>query len=106
MIDRDRRRHERVQIKRNVTVRNGAESHEGALVDISSSGAAISIEEDNYTIEEDQDLELDMEDFGVLTGNVVRTLDEGFAMTFDLDESSEDRLITELTGYRSGGFTD
>lgn len=59
MIDRDRRRHERVQIKRNVTVRNGAESHEGALVDISSSGAAISIEEDNYTIEEDQDAHSD-----------------------------------------------
>lgn len=106
MVDRDRRRHERIQLKRNVVVRNGDMKHEGALVDISSSGAAVSLEEEDYHVEKDQDLELDMENFGILTGNVVRTLDEGFAMTFDLDENSEDRLITELTGFRSGGLLD
>lgn len=106
MVDRERRRHERVKIKRPVVVRDGEELLDGELLDISRSGAAVSLEEEDYSLTEDQDVEIDMADFGVLAGNIVRTLDEGFAMTFDLDKSGEDRLITELTGYRSGSFSE
>lgn len=106
MANLERRRQERVKMNRTVTVRDGDEIRGGQLVDISSSGAAVSLEDEDYQVEEEQDLEIDMAEFGVLAGSVVRTLDEGFAMTFDLDESSEDRLITELTGFRSGAASE
>ncbi len=102
MAGMERRRHERVKLDRAVIVRSGADMHDGTLVDISSSGAAVSVDDDDYELDSDQDLELDLEEFGTLTGNVVRTLDDGFAMTFDLDEDSEERLITEISGFRSG----
>lgn len=102
MAGLERRRHERVKLDRAVTVRDGAETHDGTLVDISSSGAAINLDDDDFQFDSDQDLELDMEDFGILTGSVVRMLDDGFAMAFDLDEDSEERLITEISGFRSG----
>jgi hypothetical protein len=106
MAGSERRRHTRVKMKRPVVVRGGDDILDGELVDISQSGAAVSVDGEEFEIEEDQDVEIDMADFGVLAGNIVRTLDEGFAMTFDLDENSEDRLISELTGYRSGIFSE
>ncbi len=51
-------------------------------------------------------MELDLEEFGTLSGNVVRTLEDGFAMSFDLDEDDEDRLISEITGYQTGSYTE
>ena len=106
MAGLERRRHTRLKMRRPVIVRGGDETLDGELVDISQSGAAVSLDDEDFEIEEERDVEIDMADFGVLAGNIVRTLDEGFAMTFDLDESSEDRLITELTGYRSGDFSE
>jgi len=80
--------------------------HRGRVVDISSSGAAVSIEDSDRQIDDDQDMELDLEEFGTLSGNVVRTLEDGFAMSFDLDEDDEDRLISEITGYQTGSYTE
>jgi hypothetical protein len=102
MANVERRSHERVKVDRAVTIRDGSEMHDGVLMDISSSGAALSLDDDDYEFESDQDLELEMEEFGILSGNVVRTLDDGFAMAFDLDEDGEERLITEISGFRSG----
>ncbi len=80
--------------------------HRGRVVDISSSGGAVSIEDSDRQIDDDQDMELDLEEFGTLSGNVVRTLEDGFAMSFDLDEDGEDRLISEITGYQTGSYTE
>ncbi|MEX2615855.1 MAG: PilZ domain-containing protein [Alphaproteobacteria bacterium] len=102
MAGLERRKHERVKLDRAVTVRDGAGTHDGTLVDISLSGAAVNLDDDDFYFDSDQDIEMDMEDFGILTGSVVRILDDGFAMAFDLNEDSEERLITEISGYRSG----
>ena len=106
MVGLERRRHTRVKMKRPVIVRGGDDTLNGELVDISQSGAAVSVDDEDFGVDGERDVEIDMADFGVLSGNIVRTLDEGFAMTFDLDENSEDRLITELTGFRSGIFSE
>lgn len=102
MPDQERRRQTRYKLDRPVTIRDGSEAHNGRLADISSGGAAVNAVEDDTVFDEDQELELEMEEFGRLSGNVVRTLDDGFAMSFDLDEEGEEQLITEITGIRSG----
>ena len=56
MANVERRRHERVKVDRAVTIRDGSEMHDGVLMDISSSGAAVSLDDDDYEFESDQDL--------------------------------------------------
>ncbi|MDD9905866.1 MAG: PilZ domain-containing protein [Rhodospirillaceae bacterium] len=102
MANQERRRQTRYKIDKPVTIRDGADQHTGRLSDISSGGAAVSAIDDDTVFDEDQALELELDDVGRLPGNVVRTLDDGFAMAFDLDEEGEEQLITEITGIRSG----
>jgi len=106
MANQERRKHKRIKIDKTVTIRDGVAEHSGRVVDISSSGAAVSMENSEDHFEDDQDLELELEEIGTLTGNVVRTLDDGFAMSFDLDEEGEDRLISEITGFQNGTFSE
>ena len=105
MTDQERRKQKRYKVDKAVTIHDGSEHHNGRLTDISSGGAAVSAEEIDGFFDEDQSLELELDDFGTLPGSVVRTLDDGFAMAFDLDEEGEEQLISEITGVRSGsGF--
>ena len=48
-------------------------------------------------VEDESQVELDIEDMSPLSGTVVRSYDDGFAVEFDLDEEEEDRLLSELT---------
>ncbi len=102
MPDRERRKHKRYKVDTPVRIRDGADEHNGKLTDISSRGAAVNGEDIESLFDDDQSLELELDDFGTLPGNVVRTLDDGFAMEFDLDEDGEERLISEITGIYSG----
>jgi len=47
------------------------------------------------------EVELDIENIGLLTGHVTRTLDDGFAVAFELDGDDEDRLMAELTSIQN-----
>ncbi len=102
MPDQERRKRTRYKVDKPVTIRDGDEKHNGRLTDISSGGAAVNAEEIDALFDDEQSLELELDDFGTLPGNVVRTLDDGFAMEFDLDEDGEERLISEITGIYSG----
>ena len=106
MTGKEQRRHTRVKVDKPVKFRDGSGQHDGRLADISSSGAAVNTEELDVNLEDDQELELESEAFGTLLGNVVRILDDGFAMEFDLDEEIEERLISEITGYSPGSEYD
>jgi hypothetical protein len=102
MAAQERRRGKRYKVDKAVTIRDGAEERNGRLKDISAGGAAVSAEDIDVYFDEEQELELELDDFGTLPGNVVRTLDDGFAMEFDLDEEGEEQLISEITGFRFG----
>ena len=102
MTEQECRRHKRYKVNKPVKIRGGANERSGLLTDISSSGAAINSDEPEGQFEDDQELELELEDFGVLPRSIVRTLDDGFAMAFDLDEEGEEMFITEITGFQSG----
>lgn len=90
---RERRRHPRLTISKQVRAVAGEELREGVTLDISASGAAFELEAD---FDEDDHVELDIEDLSPLTGTVARSYDEGFAVEFDLDEGDEDRLVAEI----------
>jgi len=103
MTSQERRRQTRYKLDRPVTIRDDSdEQHTARISDISTGGAAVSAIDDETSFDEDQHLELELDDFGRLPGNVVRTLDDGFAMAFDLDDEGEENLISEITGFRSG----
>jgi hypothetical protein len=102
MPDQERRRRRRYKVDKPVTIRDGSDEHNGRLTDISSGGAAVNAEETDSHFDDEQSLELELDDFGTLPGNVVRTLDDGFAVEFDLDEDGEERLISEITGIEFG----
>lgn len=102
MAVQERRRGKRYKVDKAVTIRDGVAKRNGRLKDISAGGAAVSAEDVDALFDEDQELELELDDFGTLAGSVVRTLDDGFAMEFDLDEEGEEQLITEITGFRVG----
>jgi hypothetical protein len=104
MANGDKRRHVRIRVDKPVKVRDDAGEYDGQLADISFSGA--SVNGDALDFDDDQDLELDSEEFGRLTGNVVRDFDDGFAMAFDMDDEAKEDLVDEITGHRSGGDSD
>ena len=91
----EKRRHQRYRVRKGARTKSAGADHEGALRDISASGAAI---EPSVELESGTPVEVDIEDFGTFTARVTRTPDEDlFAVEFDMDEEEEDRLISELT---------
>ena len=90
---RDRRRHARLTISKQVRAVAGKELRVGVTLDISASGAALELEAD---FDEEERVELDIEDLSPLSGTVARSYDDGFAVEFDLDEGDEDRLVAEI----------
>ena len=90
---RDRRRHPRLTISRQVRAIAGEALREGVTLDISASGAALELE---AGFDEDDLVELDIEDLSPLTGTIARSYDDGIAVEFDLDEGDEDRLVAEI----------
>lgn len=106
MAFQERRRAKRYKVDKAVTVRDGRNRYRGRLRDISSSGAAVRVDDADAQFDEDQELELELVDFGTAPGNIVRTFEDGFAMEFDLDEEAEEQLISEITGFRIGSDHD
>ena len=56
----------------------------------------------HFADDQDLDMELELEASVTLAGNVLRALEDGFAMNFDFDEEGDDRLISEITGFQTG----
>ncbi len=64
------------------------------LKDVSGGGAAFGSDED---IPEDELLELEIEDVGVMSAELSRSLDDGMAVRFlDIDEQEEEMLMADL----------
>ena len=91
----EKRRHQRYRVNKGARTKSADSSHDGSLMDISASGAAI---EPSSELESGTAVEVDIEDFGTFAAHVTRTPDDDlFAVEFDMDEDEEDRLISELT---------
>ena len=100
MDEPEQRRHVRVKVDKPVKLRNESGEHDGQLVDISYSGAAVNAE--SLDLDDDNHVELESEDFGRLSGEVVRSFDDGVALAFDMDDDAKSQLVEEISGLRSG----
>ena len=101
--DKDRRQHSRFKVAKTVRASSNGEEHHGSIKDISISGVAISTE---ARWEKDRVVEVDIDDMEPLEGTVARSLEDGIAIEFDLDEDDEDRLLAEMGEIRDAMRSD
>ncbi len=91
----EKRRHRRYRVRKAARTKSADQDHDGALKDISASGAAI---EPRAEMESGTPVEVEIEDFGTFAARVTRTPeDDLFAVEFDIDVEEEDQLISGLT---------
>ena len=89
----------RLEVEKPVKLRRGEGAYDGRLKNLSYSGAAV--ESVALTFEIGQVVELESEEFGVLYGPVVRTFRDGFAITFDMDETEKTNLLDWVSTIES-----
>lgn len=97
----DRRAFTRYSMNRGVEIRDGGRRREGRLQDISGSGAAIQTNGDDGDYLEDDfaegnQVDIDVEDLGFYGAEVIRDLEDGYAVRFDMDDAERDELVTEI----------
>ncbi len=93
----DQRRHPRVAISKSLRARAANYEGAGSLIDISAGGAAVDLADDvDFDPSDDIEVELNIEDITPVSGRIARSFEEGFAVTFDLDQEEEDLLLAEV----------
>ena len=90
----DKRRHPRVPTDKTVRARSNGREHKGRLKDISAGGAAINSDE---SLNADDPVDIEIEDMKELTAKVTRSLDDGYAVEFDLDDGDAEYLLDEMS---------
>ena len=79
-----------------VVFTSNGRSRKGRLRDISASGAAFELE--NVDSDDDRGM-LTVDDLGVYETQVIRDMDDGFAVMLNLDEGEQATLQDELADY-------
>ena len=92
-------RHVRIKVDRPMKFRNDTGEFYGQLGDISYSGAAVNSETLDFG--DSANLELGSEDFGHLSGGIVRSFKDDIALSFDIDHEAKYQLVEEISGRRS-----
>jgi hypothetical protein len=96
-VDHGRRRHPRIMIDKPIKLKDESKMYDAHLANLSYSGAAVNAVALDF--KNDQALELQSEEFGRLYGTVVRSSDDGFALSFDMNEDAKAQLVRGLSGY-------
>ncbi len=104
--DADKRRHARRAISRPARAVAGARELTGSVKDLSAGGAALRLDSPAENLDEDALIDLYVEDMEPLPGHLARTLEDGIAVEFDLDEAEEDRLLAEVMEMHSAMRTE
>ena len=98
--DENRRTHQRFTIKRKVEISDGDHRLTARLMDISAGGAALASDGDADTggdlLQPGQHIDLHVEDMGHYGAQVIRELEEGYAVRFELDDEERGELIAEI----------
>ncbi len=96
----DRRVFTRYSMRKGVEIRDGGRRREGRLQDISGGGAAIQTDAGDElldeTLAEGRHVGIDVEDMGYYGAEVIRDLEEGYAVRFEMDDAERDELVTEI----------
>ena len=96
---KDRRLHPRVEIPGLARALTEEGVIEGSVGDISAGGAALLAEK---FLEEGEQLSLEIEGLSPLDGEVTRTFDDGFVVSFELSSDEQDRFLAEIMQIQNG----
>jgi len=83
--------HVRVKVDKPIKLRNDTGEFDGQLVEISYSGAAVNLE--TLDFDDGAHLELDSEYFSHLFGEIVPTVDDVVALSFDMNDEAKYQLM-------------
>jgi len=95
----ERRVFSRYTMDRGVQISDGERRHGGRLQDISGGGASIQTDDDEDfgdPLAAGAQIDIDVDDLGFYGGQVIRDLEEGYAVRFDMDDAERDELVTEI----------
>jgi len=102
----DKRRHSRVPMDRAAEVSDGERRHKGRVKDISAGGASVTmnsgIEDFDRGLAAGDFVEVEMDGLMPLQGHVARTIDDGIAIAFEIDEDEQDDLIDAIMSGHAG----
>ena len=99
-MEEEKRDRIRVDLKNLVLARVGDEFEGGVMADISSGGTSVEFVyppgggEHGFHV--GNSVELDIDGIGVIKGKIVRLVDKGIAVEFDMDSESEDDMIAKI----------
>ncbi len=100
----ENRRYARQSVRAAVTVYDGERRRKCQIRDISGSGALLTgdsaLETKDDPPEEGRYIDMDIEEMSYLGGQVVRHMDDGFAVRFDLDDDECSSLADEIVSQQ------
>ncbi len=97
----NKRRHRRMVIDQPARARKGQDGGniDIQLRDVSAGGAAFDVDDDEDLFDEEI-LELEIDDVGVMSAEFSRTADDGVAVRFvDIDDQEEEMLLADLERF-------
>ncbi len=102
----EKRQYPRVPTDRTAAVSDGERRHKGRVTDISAGGAAVNLKSDiedfDHSLEAGNFVEVEMEGLMPLQGHVARTIDDGIAIAFDIDDDEQEDLIDAIMSGNAG----
>ncbi len=93
----DARKWKRYNFEKLANIKTAKHTHSRDINDMSAGGASI---QGDILEFEDEVIEIITDDFGNLTGSIIREWDDGFAVKFDLDEEDKYSLQEDLEAFR------
>ncbi len=97
MDETDKRAWKRYILEKKADIKTAEHTHRRELKDLSAGGASMQGDVADF---DDEDIEIDIDDFGNFAASVVREWDDGFAVAFDMDEDDKYSLQEDLEEFR------
>lgn len=90
----NRREHKRVFISKPATIADGDQEVAGRILNISAGGAGIRLD---VQLLDHTKITVDIENIGAIPAKVVRQMQDGVGVKFELSEEKEQRFIQQIT---------
>ncbi|MEH6403208.1 MAG: PilZ domain-containing protein [Sneathiella sp.] len=94
MNDSNRRQHKRILLSNPTTIKSDGDSYSGRILNISAGGAGIRMD---VRLLDDTELTVNIENVGMIPAKVVRQMQNGVGVKFEISEEKEKRFIEKIT---------
>jgi PilZ domain-containing protein len=91
--DDNRRKHRRVLVSQPTRVELDGQEHKGRILNVSAGGAGIMLD---VQLKDNSRVAVEIESVGMIPAKVVRQLNEGVAVKFELSEEKEQHFVDQI----------